>query len=288
MGMWDPGVGSRLSGMGFLVRMGIAQHAVCPRCDGPHYFRRLGGEPPRMATVCPEAGVVTVLETYLQEWTIDFAALARWCGAQLGALHDPVEVIPGEAWRWDRLSIAASRRMLLVARSASELGVASVWQRLGLTPRAVVLGLDATPLAADAVASIAHAAPLWSYVDDDAGLCLSADDLAEDVAATEHAQQTIRPSPCIAGGTRLRVLRLLTRELDDHIRSAQASLRQGAALPPRPGVRWLARAVGGSLGTVHRCLSDDASAAGRALRLRWAVAGDAEAIRSFRPPPSPT
>lgn len=284
---WEPNVAPLLTNLGFLVRTVIAEQAVCPRCDGLHVFRRLSEDPLRMATVCPVAGVVIVPANYLQEWTIDVAALARWCGHQLGTQRDPVEVIPGLAWRWDRLLLAGTRRSLVIVRSTSDLVAATAWQRLGLVPRTILLALDAAPVVPDTVAPIAYAALVWSYADDDDGLRLNLDDLADDVIAAEHAQRTYQRPPAIRGGTRQRVLRLLTRELDDHIRSAQATVRQGSPLPPRPALRWLARAVGTSPATAHRCLCNDDTTPGRALRQLWAVAADDDAVRTFRSPPSP-
>ncbi len=145
MAMWDPGVASQLSGLGFLMRTGIAGQAVCPRCDGLHLFRRLGDDPSRMVTVCPDVGQVVVPVSYLQEWTIDFRALATWCGLHLGARCEPIEILPGLAWRWDRVEIAGTRRGLVIVRSPSDLTAQAAWARLGLLPRTVLLTLDAVP-----------------------------------------------------------------------------------------------------------------------------------------------
>ncbi|MBA3709178.1 MAG: hypothetical protein H0W83_10215 [Planctomycetes bacterium] len=280
---WDPGVAVVLQGLGFLVGHGLACNAVCASCGAVHRFERLPNKPALFAAGCPDAGLVTRAAECLQDWTIAHASLATWIGAQMGASGDPQEVLPGQAWRWDRVQFAGARRALIVVRSPPARTSADAWQRLGLVPRAMLLSFGIKPLVSDDQGPVAFTAPVWSYLEDEGGLRLLVEELAQDVAATEQDRaEPSRPVPD-KRATRSRTLGLLHKELVSHIQSAKDALRQGEALLPKPEQQWLAKAVETSEATVSRCLTEDESAAGLALRRLWAIAEDEDAVRVFDP-----
>lgn len=285
---WGPETCHLLERQGFLVPGILAEQAVCPVCDGLHRFWRRARDPIRAHAACPCAGDVAVPLSDLQEWTLDYPACAAWVGQQLGARRPPVEVLPQQAWRWDRLTIAHARHRLLLVRSATLLATTAAWSRLGCSPRTVLLAMEGVPAPPAGAPPIAHAAPLWAYVDDEHGLTMATTDLARDVAASDAANGRRRRVPGPDRLSRQHVLRRMHREVTEHLRVAQVVQRAGLACPPRPPLRHLARVAGTSLGTVHRCLTTDTSPAGIALRQSWAMAADPGAgCADYRAPPAP-
>jgi len=209
--------------------------------------------------------------------------VATWLGHQIGASDNPEEVLPGQAWRWNRVQFAGARRALIIVRSLPARTSAEAWRRLGLVPKAMLLSFGTKPQVPEDQGPIAFVAPVWPYLEDEGGLRLEVEDLAQAVAATDADRaEPRRPVPG-KRASRLRMLGLLHKELVAHIQSAKAALRQKEALLPRPEQQWLANVTETSEATVHRCLTKDSSAEAVALRRLWAIAEDAEAVRRFDP-----
>lgn len=217
---WSPGVAGTLRGLGFLVGLGMVGEAACSSCGGVHRFERLPHRPSLLAAACPDAGLVVRPAEHMQDWTIDHAALARWIGVQMGAQNDPEEVIPGQAWRWPVLQFAGSRRALVIIRSVTSRLPGDTWRRLNLVPRAMLVSFGTKPVVPEDQGPVAFTATVWSYLDDEDGLRLMADDLAEDVIATENAHAEPERPIADKRGSRMRVIRLLRKELVQHIQSA--------------------------------------------------------------------
>ncbi len=278
---WSPGVAEALCGLGFLVGLGLVQEAICSSCGDVHRFERLPHRPSLLAAACPDAGLVVRSAEQLQDWTIDHARFAGWIGQQMKAKGEPEEILPGQAWRWNTVPFADSRRALIILRSVSARTPADTWRRLNLVPKAMILSFGIKPLVPEDQGPIAFAAPVWSYLEDEGGLRLLAEDLAEDVLAAEQAHAEPERPTADKRGSRLRVIRLLHRELVQHIQSAKDAIRQKMPFPPRPEQQWLAKAVGSTEPTISRCLTKDDSREGMALRRLWEIANDPDACLTF-------
>ncbi len=278
---WSPGVAEALRGLGFLVGLGLVREAVCSSCGGVHRFERLPHRPALLAAACPDAGLVVRSAEQLQDWTIDHAQFATWIGHQMQAKGEPEELLPGQAWRWNTVQFAWSRRALIILRSVTARTPPDTWRRLNLVPKAMILSFGTKPMVPEVHGPVAFTAPVWSYLEDDGGLRLLAGDLAEDVLAAEQAHEEPERPVADKRGTRLRIIRMLHQELAQHIQSAKDAVRQKMPVPPRPEQQWLAKAVGSSKATVCRCLTEDDSRDGLALRRLWEIAGDPDAITTF-------
>lgn len=278
---WSPEVAEALRGLGFLVGLGPVREAVCSSCGGVHHFERLPDRPTLLAAACPDAGLVVRSAEQLQDWTIDHARFATWIGQQMQAKGEPEEVLPGQAWRWNTVPFAESRRALVILRAVTARTPPDIWRRLNLVPKAVILSFSTKPMVPEEHGPVAFTAPVWSYLEDEGCLRLLVDDLADDVLAAEQAHGEPERPVADKRGSRLRVIRMLHQELVQHIQSAKDAVRRKLPAPPRPEQQWLAKAVESSKATVCRCLTEDDSRDGLALRRLWEIANDPEAIATF-------
>jgi len=277
---WAPGVAAVLKNLGFLVGHGPTCDAVCASCGAVHRFERWPNRPALFAATCPDAGLVTRIAEHLEDWTIAHDSVAAWVGAQMGASGDPEEVLPGQAWRWDRVQFAGARRALIIVRSPPARSSPDMWRRLGLVPKAMLLSLGTKPQVPDDQGPVAFVAPVWSYLDDEGGLRVLVKELAKDVAATD--KDRAEPSRPVVGkrAPRDRAIELLHKEMVRHNYAAKDALRHKHALLPRPEQQALAQMLQLSPAAVSRSLNDT-SHAGAALHRLWEIAVDEEAVRTF-------
>jgi hypothetical protein len=96
MRRWPEAEREALLRLGLLRRADDADSVVCETCGESEEVRSDLGPEPRV--YCPQLGLMPVSQERLQQWDVDFQALARLLRAGLNLAGTVEELAPGRAW----------------------------------------------------------------------------------------------------------------------------------------------------------------------------------------------
>lgn len=218
----------------------------------------------------------------MQTWQLTFSQLAEAVFKPLGLTATPEELEPNRLWRLGRRTWAGVSWTVYFARELRRRDAMRLLAGIRAPARSVVLVSKYLPIEPPEPKTplILRLADFVSY--EAGGLRVDEAYVAEQlVLRMADEAKTPIPKRQPRRGPRSAHIELLTRALEEHLRSARDYVferldRTGAAeLPPRPTMDFLARKLGVDKATVSRCLND--KRAGE-LRLLWELAADPDRL----------
>jgi hypothetical protein len=218
----------------------------------------------------------------MQTWQLTLSQVAETVFKPLGLTGTPEELEPDRLWRLGRKTWAGVSWTVYFARNLPRRDAMRLLAGIRAPARSVVLVPKYLPLEPPEPKT-PLILRLVDFVSFEAGeVCVDEAYVAEQlVLRLADEAKTPAPKRQPRRGPRSAHIELLTRALEEHLRSARDYAferldRTGAAeLPPRPTMDFLARKLGVDKATVSRCLND--KRAGK-LRLLWELAADPDRL----------
>lgn len=234
---FDDGVLATMIEQGLIISAMPATHITCAACDAGECvpwepIENAAGSLIGISYVCETIGTEHIgPETWIRQYRINFAGLARLIGEGLGSRQVAEEIEPGWSCRWARLKIGTVMLMVAVARGLNAHDAEPRWKTLGLTPQAVVLNVGPTPrppASLDPKKAGAYHLTVWSFLDvDDTGRVIVDRECLDEAIGDLRSDRPIprKPTPIIL--RQQGQVKELAKEIRERLRSARRALLDG-------------------------------------------------------------
>lgn len=280
---WPDGHVQALIVAGVFVPLGPLRSLVCRSCgEAPcqDLVPITHGNAEFVYLPCARCGLSRVPPERLQQWSLHLPALFDWALHDLGVLGQRDEVVPQRVWRLGKTRWDGATWNVFFARGLRQPDAWGVVDRL--QARSVLL--VPTPIPGLDLQRPRHTTVIDDLLSWD-GCRFKFDHEQMVVRLRDVATASKRPvKPRPRRSSRSTAIERLTQEMHEHLRSARdyaVTTRDRSGVPellPRPNQQDLARRLGLSEVSVHRCLHDPRA---RQLRLLWDLALDAGAILRY-------
>lgn len=284
---WPDGELDRCVGAG-LVRPGRpAQFLTCFECGETEEVVLVEDsvtKEPHAYTRCAEVGPVEIPLERFRQWETSYEQLmgAVFSGIQLVGNRD--EIIRDRVWRLGTARWAGAARNVYFARGLHRRDGWRVINQAKPTPRSVVFVPARMPEEDSRIEVMPFVIPLTVVLSWESSSLRFDQEYVEaeisDAVARLDGKSDEKPRPA-PRGARLAVIEALTREMQEHLRSARDHAvdtldRTGTPqLLPRPLKDFLAKKLGVHKSSVTRAFNDEEA---RELRFLWELAADLDRI----------
>ena len=269
---WPAGELERCVAAGLLRPGRSATVLTCPECGESEEVFLLQDSLTKQSHAyvrCAEVGLVAIAWERLQTWELTFMQLmdAVFAGVTLTGLRE--EIVRDRVWRLGKTRWAGASRSVYFARGLHRRDTWQVLNQAKLTPRSVVFvpaRLPETDTRVDAMPLVIPLTAVVSWEND--ALHFDQSYVEAEIAgtlATLDSQTADKPHSA-PRGSRLVVIEMLTREMQEHLRAARDHAvdtldRTGTPqLLPRPQRDFLARKLNVHKSSVTRAFQDDEAA----------------------------
>jgi hypothetical protein len=233
---------------------------------------------------CAEVGPAEIPGERLRQWGLTFMQLMDAVFAEVTLTGLREEIVHDRVWRLGKTRWAGASRSVYFARGLHRRDTWQVINQAKLTPRSVVFVPARQPETDTRVDAMPLVIPLTAVVSwENDALHFDQSYVEAEIAGTLATldRQTADKPHTAPRGSRLVVIEMLTREMQEHLRTARDHAvdtlgRTGTPqLLPRPQRDFLARKLGVHKSSVTRAFQDDEA---RELRFLWDLASDLHRI----------
>jgi predicted RNA-binding Zn-ribbon protein involved in translation (DUF1610 family) len=284
---WPPGELERCVAAGLLRPGQSATVLTCPECGESEEVFLLQDSLTKQSHAyvrCGEVGPVEIPGERLRLWELTFTQLMDtvFAGVALTGLRE--EIVRDRVWRLGKTRWASASRNVYFARGLHRRDTWQVIHQAKLTPRSVVFVPARLPEIDARVDAMPLVIPLTAAVSwENDALHFDQSYVEAEIAGTLATldRQTADKPHTAPRGSRLVVIEMLTREMQEHLRAARDHAvdtlnRTGTPqLLPRPQRDFLARKIGVHKSRITRAFQDSEA---RQLRYLWDLANDLDRI----------